>query len=505
MSREAAQRRWMLCVGMASAGCAALLLGCCLLGGGVHALPNALRWPTRLLALLGGSLGAALLLLSMWPLLRWLLEGLKKADGRFDPVLTWIFSGILGIMIWNSAVHDPKMNPDWARHVHNVEAWAELHLLSPEESKGSYYAPLAYWPPAAMIRLGFSRYAAVRMAQLLNVVYGALTLLLMLRMVMLVSGHKVGVRRVAMGTIAILPLWYKSFSMQRPEPLLALLAAAVMLLALHIFGHKDVPLGLFLTFGAAMGLAMLARQWAGCLLPGFFVGLGFVWSRTQRVPWKHLGGLTAAVVVSVVVSGWFYYSVYKRHGTVFAGGARGEESLIKDVGQAVLTDLWSPYFLSAPVAWLLEHRFWPILYSEIWGDYYGYWFYPRQTNLSEETLRSGSVPDYSSLGRANLAGLIPTVFLLTAIALTLPRRDDDPRGAWESRLILLGATVGSFAGLLIFAVTLPLPNGIQPLYVLQMFPFIAVLAADGWSKMYSKRPRFALVFLSVAGTSAVYN
>ncbi|MFQ3577890.1 MAG: hypothetical protein SNJ52_02630, partial [Verrucomicrobiia bacterium] len=91
------------------------------------------------------------------------------------------------------------------------------------------------------------------------------------------------------------------------------------------------------------------------------------------------------------------------------------------------------------------------------------------------------------------------------ICLALRREESEPLIAWERRSIILWSALGSLVGFLVFAVTLARANGIQPVYVLQMFPLFAALIGNGWSRYFQRCPKTAMALLCTAGASAAYN
>ncbi len=340
-------------------------------------VPQALRWPSRILGVLAGAIGLCGILWSLRHGFYRLTEGLRDSMGAWDRILIAILLVQHGVMFWNSAVHDPTGNPDWRRHWDSVRAWSEGRMVEAEESRGIYYAPLAYWPPAVAHAMGLSRYGATRLGMLLGVVYSLVVILYMLRLCRMLTPDSQFARRMAASFVALLPLWYKSCAMQRPEPMLAALCMAAMFYGARIFWAGDRKTGLFVKFGAAMGLALLARQWAIFILPAFIVGLGIAFKTQQKHFVELLAKLILSVGVALLIAGWFYAALHVKHGSAFTGPTAMRPGAIKEKSWEFYADLHPEIFFHRPVAWALGNRFWPIFISEIFGDYYGYWWHPR--------------------------------------------------------------------------------------------------------------------------------
>ncbi len=463
----------------------------------VGELPNGLRWPARIFGVLLGGVGVAGLLQAAGPLCWRLTEGVRDQQGRWD----WLLVGLLvvqhGVMIWNSSVHDPVGNPDWHRHWDSVEAWSQGRMVDAAESRAVYYAPLAYWPPALAHALDLPRYGATRVGMLFGVLYSVVAILFLLRICRLIAPGSAVARRTAVFFLALLPLWYKSCAMQRPEPLVAAFCMAAFFYGGRIFATGDGRVSTFVKFGTAMGLALLTRQWAVFIVPGLAVGfLLFAWEQRGKVV-RILPKLGLAVLVSVLIAGWFYAALHIKHGTALAGPTAMRPESAAEKGWEFYADLHPEVFFHRPIAWAHGNRFWPIFLSEIYGDYYGYWWNPR---MGEGMEHDYSVPlfEYGDrLGRANWSGLPLFVMCMGLIVGTLVGFAKAPGHERTLTLMMFVALLGSFGGLLWFALGMRHGYGTQPVYVLQIAPLCAVLVGLGWEAFFARFGRLAGAFLAL--------
>ncbi len=453
-------------------------------------LPNGLKWPVRALSSLVGSLGLAGVLLCLRPGLSLLTEGLRKPNQQWDGILIVILALMHGLMIYNSATHDPVGNPDWHRHYDALNAWSEGRMLEEGESRAIYYPPLAYWPPALAQALGIPKYGAIRLGMFFNVAYSLVAMLYMLRILRLIAPDSLGARRVALLGLATLPLYLKSFAMQRPEPLLTALAMMALFYGCQIFVAHRFQKSIFLMFGLSMGLALLTRQWAFFLVPGFLIGLYYLIRYAWPARRQWFLGLSGATAVAVLVAGWFYVALEIKYGSATVGPSAVNVDALAKKDAEFFIGMAPEILFTRPVAWNLDFRFWPILISEIYGDYYGYWHHPRvgQTMFGH---------DYSSeeyafadfLGFANRIGVVLLALSLCALIFCVARKYFWDTAQGRMTAICLGCALGSFGGLYWFNLTMLHGYAVQPVYVLQMFPMLGVLVGLGWHRAWLRFPK----------------
>lgn len=110
------------------------------------------------------------------------------------------------------------------------------------------------------------------------------------------------------------------------------------------------------------------------------------------------------------------------------------------------------------------------------------------TDVSGEAFAYG---DY--LGVANRIGLPLTLAWIGLVGAGVVPTLRHQGGERILAGILLGALVGSLAGLLWFTRRLFLGNGIQPVYILQIVPVCAILTALGWARLREWSTRFSTV------------
>ena len=156
-----------------------------------------------------------------------------------------------------------------------------------------------------------------------------------------------------------------------------------------------------------------------------------------------------------------------------------------------------------PVRPNFPNEFWPIFYSELWGDYWAHFtVYGRDTRTGSlvfgpklnEALLNDPAPNWlqtnrrtfsTSLGRTNLISLFPTALLLAGLGLGLlsflrflrRRTVSAEPAAFALSALLIGSLWLFYAWFLIQYPNLGKGDTIKATYLLHSFPYLAMLAA----------------------------
>lgn len=127
--------------------------------------------------------------------------------------------------------------------------------------------------------------------------------------------------------------------MQRPEPLLAMFCMSAIFYGGRIFAMGETRMSTFVKFGSAMGLALLTRQWGIFILAGLFVGFAFWVAEKRSELGRLLPRLGLAVLVSILVAGWFYALLSMKCGSVVVGPENLKEAAARSKGTEFYTVL----------------------------------------------------------------------------------------------------------------------------------------------------------------------
>jgi len=425
-----------------------------------------------------------------------------RAEARLDLRLLAAFVLINGLVFANAYLHDPAIGYDSPSYFGYIRALSNLRLVTPQDSRESFSPPLPFAFPALLMVTGVGLVRAAKLAQFLNVLLSmGLTWYLLKAAALL--GSRASLRLGALVFLGILPVYYKSFAFVRGEPFVACFTVVILYYLTLMVVRKQFTLTNAAILGLFMGLSALSRQWAILLFPSILVLLGYHWIRLR--PWRasivKVTGL--CFLLAAVVAGWFYVYLRVSHGS-FTPFNRGPADKFSFANQP--TEFYfglSPKLLfEAPVRPSFTNEFIPTLYSEVWGDYWGY-FSVSATDTRTSThlngrdltdlLATGSRPTWLEtnyytirgyLGRVNLVSLLPSALALISIgfvtAATLSKRGSlalisDQRAVYGFLLLAICTTMAGYIWFLIMFPRLDKGDTIKATYLLHLFPFVAIM------------------------------
>jgi hypothetical protein len=272
--------------------------------------------------------------------------------------------------------------------------------------------------------------------------------------------------------------------------------------------------GRALAAGLALGLALLCRQWAFLLAPAIAVFIGVC-------AWRDLArrrplaiALALLLATAALTAAPFYLRLPREEGGIAAFNRRPHPGWsLRNQPAAFYLDLGLDRLFRDPVRPSFPNRLLPTLYSETWGDYWGFFLVTARDRESgqhlqgrrrEEALTAQPRPErYETnrdqiapyLGRVNLAGLVPFAAALAGLGWGAARVVRFARGDTDSAAPALFTLVvaATFAGYLAFLVRYPeLTRGdtIKATYLLQAFPFVALLAASALAALRERSRRW---------------
>jgi hypothetical protein len=277
-----------------------------------------------------------------------------------------------------------------------------------------------------------------------------------------------------------------------------------------------------LGLGFSAGLLILARQWGVLILVGLTVFALVLALRGPAWRGRLARGSSVGIVVALLVGGWFYGSLAHRYGTLLAFNQEPVAFSISNQDTSFYLGHGNGRLLSDPVRPSFQNQLGPIFYSEFWGDYWcylvvwgqdcrGQWLCGQELEhaiargqLSGENTNRSSIAGY--LGRVNRFALLPTLVLLAGLLLAGkpllqmflgPMDDLRPLSSALALLIVLS----SCAGYLWFLLSYPAPgkgDTIKATYLLQVIPFLAILAAEMMVQVRARFPRaFAALVIAL--------
>jgi 4-amino-4-deoxy-L-arabinose transferase-like glycosyltransferase len=284
--------------------------------------------------------------------------------------------------------------------------------------------------------------------------------------------------------------------MFHPEPLGMLVTAGALLVLAHMVRSRRYAWWLAVSLGLLLGLGQLVRAWSLWMAVVAVVVLGVVAVTDRPLRRQVLTALAVVVLLAVLVPAPWYVHQATRYSNPVFNRSQPDTFLLARRPVSFYVDAQVPEVVRSPWSGRFDDRFWPVLYSETWGDYFGIWSWG--TGRAERTDAIDA-----TLSRQSVLGLLPTalalagVVALLGLALTRPRED-------VGRLLAVLPPIAAVASILFLSVAYPSTDGdtIKGTYALAAAPALALcfgFAVD----VLSRRRAVALVLAVLLVASAL--
>ena len=453
------------------------------------------------------------------------IRSLFRYDGRLDIGVIILFFVVNALVLTNSILHHPKIGYDVTGNINYIQIL--LHRFpGPNDSNEFFSPPLPYFLPsvfdAACNKLvpgtpenlyGIPVIWACRtydgkFAQALNFFLSiGVTLLLLMISEQIKPGNRFFKMSVLM-FLVLLTVYYKTFSQVRAEPYVAFFATLSVYLLILILKSSSFGIKYSSLLGISLGLLVLSRQWGFFFFPAILVFLVFVflWNRSAAINYTKM--IAVSFAISALVGGWFYIHLYLSYGsfTAFNMKPQGFSLASLPPGFFRTSGLKDFQIFKNPVRPLFDNGFFPLFYSDTWGDYWGFFTYHKQILGFSDN--SATVAPY--LGQVNLFSIIPSILLLLGAGfglLQLFRRNTflDP-GKLALALIILIA-FASLAGFMWFVISYfsADPSVLKATYIIQLFIALLFPAAEFLELVRSKSQWSYWAIIAVLGIVFVHN
>ena len=446
------------------------------------------------------------------------ISTLFSYKGKLDIGLIVLFCIINILVLTNSILHHPKIGYDVTGNINYIQIL--LHRLpAPGDSNEFFSPPLPYFLPSVYDGIcnrvvpgtpdnlyGISVIWACRtydgkFAQALNFLLSLGTTLLLLMISEQVRPGNRFFKRSVLLFLTLLTVYYKTFSQVRAEPYVVFFAALSIYFLNQILRTGSFNIKYSLLLGVSLGLLVLSRQWGFFLLPAIFLLLilVFFWNRIAAINYAKM--IAVSFVISAAVGGWFYMHLYLTYGSVTAFNIEPQGFALADLPPGFFTTsgLKDLQIFKAPVRPKFDKGFFPLFYSDVWGDYWGFFTYHQQILGYEDN--SATVVPY--LGQVNLFSVIPSALLVLGMVwgiLQLFRRNIALTPEDLSLALITLIAVTSLAGFMWFVISYYPADAsvIKASYVIQFF--IALLfPAAGFLETLRAKSHFVywLIFLAL--------
>ena len=417
---------------------------------------------------------------------------MKIVDFLYSKKIIWyltifLFISLLFILVFNILSFDPIYGYDAEAHLNYIDHFSrylprEISFPNQNESREFFNPPLPYINPSiaqVICRniISSSNFLEdcqpiyTKSSQVFQTIIYLITLFINMSICNKLTKNKKFFSFNYLILISLLAVNYRTISMIRGEPYILFFMSLLFYYFLKIsdknFDYKFVEIFIF---GLIIGFLALSRQWAFLLFPSFLIVYFYIDKKYRNNFYKFI---SLSFIIGFIFSGWFYFYLFFEYGSFTAFN--------KEITPFRLSNQPLSFYFSSfadlnlifekPIRPNFSNQLIPILYSDLWGDYWGYFvFTSRFTDIGRNQMLIG---DY--LARVNMFSLAPSLFFLMSF---IKFRKNSEKKVFVTYLFY--SIIVSFFGYLWFLISYPeFPTGdtIKATYIIQMFNIFVLLGA----------------------------
>ena len=351
-------------------------------------------------------------------MLRNFLDEFRKQDTHIKLVIFVI----LLIMVFNVFSYYHEFGYDGQDHKWYIEV-LPLDLPTQNDTKEFFSPPLPYLFPSIIDSICDKLVEANLTSVNCSIFYGNISQLFQLFMFLIIlfcyikilnllSENK-NYKNLTLILLLLIPVNYKTFVMIRGEPYVSFFFFLILYLLFSIISkEKDINRADYIFLTLLMGGLGLSRQWGLLLLPGIFLTIFLVYKyKDKEFSKKYTRLVFSSSVFSFPLYFWFYTHLFLNYGSITAFNREPLPFNFSNQSTSFYFDLALADIFTKPIrGFSLENKLFPILYSETWGDYFGYFLITHAKGGLEANYEL--VP---YLGRVNLLAIIPTFLFILGI------------------------------------------------------------------------------------------
>ena len=346
------------------------------------------------------------------------LDEFRKQDTHIKLVIFVI----LLIMVFNVFSYYHEFGYDGQDHKWYIEV-LPLDLPTQNDTKEFFSPPLPYLFPsiidsicdklveANLISLNCSIFYG-NLTQFVQIVMFFIILFCYLKILNLLSENR-NYKNLTLILLLLIPVNYKTFVMIRGEPYVSFFFFLILYLLFSIISEdKDINRLDYVLLTLLMAGLGLSRQWGLLLLPGIFLTIFLVNKyKDKEFSKKYTRLVFSSSIFSFPLYFWFYIHLFLNYGSITAFNREPLPFNFLNQSTSFYFDLALADIFTRPIrGFSLENKLFPILYSETWGDYFGYFLITHAKGGLEANYE---IVPY--LGRVNLFALVPTFLFIFGI------------------------------------------------------------------------------------------
>ncbi|HVM69529.1 MAG TPA: hypothetical protein VM204_06805 [Gaiellaceae bacterium] len=399
------------------------------------------------------------------------------------------------VAAWNVVRYPPGLGYDAIDQVFYTDGIRHGEGLP--DRRGAYYTPPGFYAVAAVATevgeaLGLEE--PLRVTQAVNAALAIGTLLLLLLLVREVWPGREVLHLLAVAFAATTTILLRSAAMFHPETMSLFFATLALLLAARMLAREDYRVRTAVAVGLALGAGQLVRAWALWTFAVVLLALAAVWL-VRRAARRRVA-LAAAVVVAataVVAGPWYGYQATRYTNPIF-DQPQVAKPLWERRAAAFYVDPGLPELVTQPYRPSFTNRFWPTVYAEAWGDYFGVFAWQAHKGEPDAGTRRDLTLQMLALAVPTMLALAGWLWLMgRALRRRLP----------DAQLLVALMPLAGLTGLLYFTVSYPTPDGdvIKATYMLTTLPAWAACFAVAGERLL--RTRLALPLALLLAVAAV--
>ncbi len=439
-----------------------------------------------------------------------LIKKLKYSDAVFCFLL---FSTIY-ILIYNIFYYSPSLGYDANAHFLYVDHLArylpyELNIPSATETREFFNPPMAYMFPAIVQVFCRNIIQSNNYLYECQPIYASFTqifqsfLYLLTIFINIYSLKKFIKSNNFLNSsylilISLLAVNYRTISMIRGEPYILFFLSLFLYWILKLdnsnyeFNGKNVWI-----LGLIIGCLALSRQWAFLL---FFPLIVLLFSKGNSFKRSYFKTWSLSALIGAGLSSWFYFNLYNKNGSFTAFNMEATKfSLNNQPLNFYIPNLEQlSHMFTKPIRPYLDNQFISILYTDLWGDYWGYFsFTSRFLDIGRN---QSSIGNY--LSNVVLLSIITTTFIFIYYVYTFKKNKKNFIIQYINYAVLF-----SFFGFLIFTISYPVSTGdtIKSTYIIQMFHLIVFMASIEFEKLKYRNIKKYNILLTMLLIIYIYN
>ena len=355
---------------------------------------------------------------------------LFRYNGKIDPIILTLCLVINIIVLANSILHYPKIGYDAVENLNYIQILPD-RLPSRQDTYEFFSPPLPYFLPSRFDIICEKYVSDIfknkndinssptcriydgKFAQGLNVLLSIGTTILLLMIAEQIKPGNRFFKISILAMLALLTVYYKTFSQVRGEPYVVFFITLSIFLINQLLKTITFSFKLVLAIGLILGLLILSRQWGFFIFPAIFLLVIWIFVQDRQIGWLRTKQFVLIGILSAIVGGWFYIHLYLLEGTFTAFDKKVyyPPTLSQALAFFGQTDIRSSVLYRAPLRPVFDHQsFFAIMYSETWGDYWGYFTFVKPGVASDGQGNQAFIGPY--LGQVNLVSIFPSLLLL---------------------------------------------------------------------------------------------